>query len=88
MDILHVSEKEISEFDILDYPHAVRYAWITYLSRNLPYNLNKMMNGQQGSSKGGGSTFDMNWSQLNPISRARSGKEIPEKFLNSLNEGE
>jgi hypothetical protein len=78
-----MSEKEITECDIVDYPHAVKYAWITYLSRNLPYILNKMMNSQQEGTKGG-NTFNMNWSQLNPILQAK--RKIPEKFLQSLND--
>lgn len=84
MDILHKSEEDIRNMDLIEYPAAFQYSWITYINRDVRYNMNKIMEEQKGGSQSG-STFDMNWSNLNPIVQASREREIPQRFLDSIN---
>lgn len=78
-----MTEDDIREMDMLEYPHALKYSWITYMYRNLPFNLGKLFDTQQGNSKGD-NTLDMNWSALNPITQAMNERKPPKKFLDSI----
>ncbi|MDH3324002.1 MAG: hypothetical protein OEL89_00025 [Candidatus Peregrinibacteria bacterium] len=83
-----MTREDIRNMNAIEYPHAVKYAWSTFNQRRIDYNLSEFFKAQSNKQGSGNNTLNINWSELNPVSKEleKRNRIIPERFLNEMNE--